>query len=58
MGEMAASLAHQLRTPLATALLYSSNLASPDLAEGARTRFAEKASEQLRRLERLIQDVL
>ncbi len=31
MGEMAASLAHQLRTPLATALLYSANLASPNL---------------------------
>ncbi|MFC5303307.1 sensor histidine kinase [Azospira restricta] len=58
MGEMAASLAHQLRTPLATALLYSANLAKPDLADDARARFAEKASEQLRRLERLIQDVL
>jgi two-component system sensor histidine kinase FlrB len=58
MGEMAASLAHQLRTPLATALLYSANLAKPDLADEARTRFAEKATEQLRRLERLIQDVL
>jgi signal transduction histidine kinase len=29
MGEMAASLAHQLRTPLATALLYSANLGQP-----------------------------
>jgi len=58
MGEMAASLAHQLRTPLATALLYSSNLGKPDLAEEARTRFADKATEQLKRLERLIQDVL
>lgn len=58
MGEMAASLAHQLRTPLATALLYSANLAKPDLAEDARARFAEKATAQLRRLERLIQDVL
>lgn len=58
MGEMAASLAHQLRTPLATALLYSANLAKPDLAQDARTRFAEKATEQLKRLERLIQDVL
>jgi two-component system sensor histidine kinase FlrB len=58
MGEMAASLAHQLRTPLASALLYSANLAKPDLADEARTRFAEKATEQLRRLERLIQDVL
>lgn len=58
MGEMAASLAHQLRTPLATALLYSSNLTQPDLSDAARTRFAGKATEQLRRLERLIQDVL
>lgn len=58
MGEMAASLAHQLRTPLATALLYSSNLGKPDLADEARARFADKATEQLKRLERLIQDVL
>lgn len=58
MGEMAASLAHQLRTPLATALLYSANLAQPDLSDAARTRFAGKAAEQLKRLERLIQDVL
>ena len=58
MGEMAASLAHQLRTPLATALLYSANLAQPELSETARTRFAGKAAEQLKRLERLIQDVL
>ena len=58
MGEMAASLAHQLRTPLATALLYSVNLAQPELAEAARVRFAGKAAEQLKRLERLIQDVL
>ena len=58
MGEMAASLAHQLRTPLATALLYSANLAKAELSDDARTRFAEKATEQLKRLERLIQDVL
>lgn len=58
MGEMAASLAHQLRTPLATALLYSANLAQPELSDAARARFAEKATEQLKRLERLIQDVL
>jgi len=58
MGEMAASLAHQLRTPLATALLYSANLAQPELSDAARARFACKATEQLKRLERLIQDVL
>ena len=58
MGEMAASLAHQLRTPLATALLYTANLGQPGVADEARARFSEKATAQLRRLERLIQDVL
>jgi two-component system sensor histidine kinase FlrB len=58
MGELAASLAHQLRTPLATALLYCGNLTKPQVAGETRVRFAEKAAEQLKRLERLIQDVL
>ena len=58
MGEMAASLAHQLRTPLATALLYTANLAQPGISDDARARFSDKAGTQLRRLERLIQDVL
>ncbi|MBS1159875.1 MAG: sensor signal transduction histidine kinase [Proteobacteria bacterium] len=58
MGEMAASLAHQLRTPLAAALLYTANLGQPGVPEEARARFSEKATGQLRRLERLIQDVL
>ncbi len=58
MGEMAASLAHQLRTPLATALLYSANLGQADLADAARIRFASKTTAQLQRLERLIQEVL
>ncbi len=58
MGEMAASLAHQLRTPLAAALLYTSNLGQAGVSDEARARFSDKASGQLRRLERLIQDVL
>lgn len=58
MGEMAASLAHQLRTPLAAALLYTANLGQPAVADEARAKFSEKATGQLRRLERLIQDVL
>lgn len=58
MGEMAASLAHQLRTPLAAALLHASNLGQPGISDEARSRFSEKATGQLRRLERLIQDVL
>lgn len=58
MGEMAASLAHQLRTPLAAALLYTANLGQSALTDEARRRFSDKATGQLRRLERLIQDVL
>lgn len=58
MGEMAAGLAHQLRTPLATALLYVANLTKPGLAEPERLRFSEKALARLRHLEQLIQDML
>ena len=58
MGEMAASLAHQLRTPLSAALLYSANLGKAGLSDEARARFADKATDQLKRLERLIHDVL
>jgi two-component system sensor histidine kinase FlrB len=58
MGEMAAGLAHQLRTPLATALLYAGNLARPAVADADRLRFAEKAQARLRDLERMIQDML
>lgn len=58
MGEMAAGLAHQLRTPLATALLYASHLKKLDLPENERIRFADKVLARLRHLEHLIQDML
>lgn len=58
MGEMAAQLAHQLRTPLAAALLYAGNLENPDLPAGSRTSIARKTVERLKALERLIQDML
>jgi two-component system, sensor histidine kinase FlrB len=58
MGEMAAELAHQIRTPLATALLYVSQLFRPDLDPDGRTRVAEKIRERLRHLEHLINDML
>lgn len=58
MGEMAARLAHQLRTPLATALLYTAHLADPGLEDETRAQFAEKAMLRLRHLERLIGDML
>jgi two-component system, sensor histidine kinase FlrB len=58
MGEMAAALAHQLRTPLATALLYTSNLRDANLVEEERVRFTDKALGRLRHLEALIKDML
>lgn len=58
LGEVAAKLAHQLRTPLATALLYVGHLARPELGEADRVKFAEKTLARLRYLERLIQDML
>jgi two-component system sensor histidine kinase FlrB len=58
LGEMAAQVAHQLRTPLATALLYTGHLTRPQLKDADRIRFAEKALGRLRYLERLIQDML
>ncbi|SCK05600.1 two-component system, sensor histidine kinase FlrB [Vogesella sp. LIG4] len=58
MGSMAASLAHQIRTPLATALLYAANLRQDNLPEAARTRFASKVVERLQALESLVQDML
>jgi len=58
MGEMVAGLAHQLRTPLSAALLYTSNLGKPQLPESDRARVADRAVERLRHLERLIRDML
>ncbi len=58
MGEVAARLAHQLRTPLATALLYASQLSRPQLAESERVRFGDKVVARLKHLEHLIQDML
>jgi signal transduction histidine kinase len=58
MGEMAARLAHQLRTPLATALLYAAQLGEPALPAAERARFAGRTVDRLRHLERLIEDML
>ena len=58
MGEMAAQLAHQLRTPLAAALLYVGNLENPDVVTTTRVQVAQKAVGRLKHLERLIQDTL
>lgn len=58
MGEMVAGLAHQLRTPLAAALLYTGHMASMQLPPQERASVAERAMERLRHLEKLIHDML
>ena len=58
MGEMAASLAHQVRTPLASALLYAGNLGRTDLEPDARQRFGDKLRGVLGHLEKLVKDML
>lgn len=58
MGEMAAGLAHQLRTPLAAALLYAGALENPRLPAAERTRCGARVVERLQHLERLIRDML
>lgn len=57
MGEMLAGMAHQIRTPLAAALLYASHLGG-ELSLPQRERFAEKLLERLRHLERQVNDML
>ena len=58
MGEMAASLAHQIRTPLSSALLYASNLKRPHLDDEQRDRFATKIRSRLGHLEQVVNDML
>ncbi|QPK65402.1 PAS domain-containing protein [Methylomonas sp. LL1] len=58
MGEMVAGLAHQIRTPLATAILYASQLTQPKLPQEKRQQFAEKILERLHYLERQVNDML
>ncbi len=58
MGEMVASMAHQVRTPLATAILYASQMSSPVLDNEKRQRFSQKILERLQYLERQVNDML
>lgn len=58
MGEMAAVLAHQVRTPLTAALLYASQVARKSLPGAERARFADKLIARLDDMERLVADML
>lgn len=58
MGRMMASLAHQIRTPLSAALLYTDHLSRPDLSLEQRSKFTAKVKSRLTHLEKQVRDML
>jgi two-component system sensor histidine kinase FlrB len=58
MGELAAGLAHQIRTPLAAALLYASQMTLPGRSPEDLARCAEKTVGSLKQLDKLVNDML
>jgi two-component system sensor histidine kinase FlrB len=58
MGEMAATLAHQIRTPLSSALLYLGHLGRNDLSAEQREKFSGRMRERLQLMERQVNDML
>ncbi len=58
LGRMVSTLAHQIRTPLSAAMLYSANLTNSKLNENARQNFQEKLSSRLQDLEQQVNDML
>ncbi len=58
MGKMMASLAHQIRTPLSSAILYAEGLSNPELAASKQQKFSHQLIACLSHLERHINDML
>ena len=58
LGRMMASLAHQIRTPLSTAMLYAGHLTQKNFDENLRIPLAEKLLSRLSHLEHQIRDML
>ncbi|PSJ44596.1 histidine kinase [Zobellella taiwanensis] len=58
LGKMAATLAHQIRTPLSAAMLYGANLANPALAPRQHAHFCQRLQQRLADIERQISDIL
>lgn len=58
LGRMAATLAHQLRTPLSAAMLYAANLSNSTIDADCRRTFQTKLMDRLQDLEDQISDVL
>jgi len=58
MGNMVASLAHQIRTPLSAAMIYGEHLQNEELQPALREKFANKMMQRLHHLEHQIRDML
>lgn len=58
LGKMMSALAHQIRTPLSSAMLYAGHLCSGKLDEERRQQFSEKILGRLNNIERQVQDML
>ncbi len=58
LGELAAGLAHQIRTPLSTALLYASQMTLPGRHAAELGRCARKTVASLEQLDKLVNDML
>jgi two-component system sensor histidine kinase FlrB len=58
LGELAAGLAHQIRTPLAAALLYASQMTLPGRNTEDLVRCAERTVGSLKQLDKLVNDML
>ncbi len=58
MGEMTARLAHQVRTPLSTALLYASQLKQVNLRQEQHHCFVDRLLVGLRHLDHMVNDML
>ncbi len=58
LGEMAARLAHQIRTPLSSTTLYLSQLGRPDLAPEQRQNISARVGERLRHMGKLLDSML
>lgn len=58
LGKMMATLAHQIRTPLSSAMLYAENLGSSKLTPSSQQQFQQKLLARLHDLELQVNDML
>jgi two-component system sensor histidine kinase FlrB len=58
LGRMVSTLAHQIRTPLSAAMLYSANLSNRKISDESRRNFQDKLSSRLQDLEQQVNDML